>query len=162
MPFLLVKQPFSAKPKVMQSCILSKFIQYECKLHDKNIFFNFWNIWLKSQTATLTPFGNTVGEGVRNHQFWDDIVYGRPLSFCLVPSQNALRRTISLSLHTWLDSLLPCSININAIGHLTIIYSTFPVRLGRPLRLLRPLRLPGYGSTLPSFKEPFPSSISDC
>ena len=55
MPFLLVKWPFSAKPKVMQSCIQSKFInsvyalvhfwtkfiQYECKVHDKIIFFIF-------------------------------------------------------------------------------------------------------------------------
>ena len=28
-----------------------------------NHFFHFWNIWLRSQTATLTPFGNTVPGG---------------------------------------------------------------------------------------------------
>ena len=49
MPFLLVKWLFSAKPKAMQSCIQSKFknsvhfwtkfIQYECKVHDKTFFF---------------------------------------------------------------------------------------------------------------------------
>ena len=55
MPFLLVNWPFSAKHKVIQSCIQSKFknsvqsfvhfltksIQYECKLHIKTIFFTF-------------------------------------------------------------------------------------------------------------------------
>ena len=29
----------------------------------KPFFFHFWNIWLRSQTATLTPFGNTVRGG---------------------------------------------------------------------------------------------------
>ena len=43
----------------------TKFIQYECKVHDKTIFFQFWNILLRSQTATLTPFGNTVPGGLR-------------------------------------------------------------------------------------------------
>ena len=30
----------------------------------KPFFFHFRNIWLRSQTATLTPFGNTVQRGV--------------------------------------------------------------------------------------------------
>ena len=65
MPFLLVKWPFSAKPKVMQSCIWSKFInsvyalvhfwtkfiQYECKVHDKTFFFSF----LKHSTQISKP-----------------------------------------------------------------------------------------------------------
>ena len=38
----------------------TKYIQYRSKLHIKTIFGNFWNIQLKSQTATLTSKRNTV------------------------------------------------------------------------------------------------------
>ena len=40
-----------------------KYIQYNCKLQAKPTFVSFWHFWLKSLTATLTPFGNTVGGG---------------------------------------------------------------------------------------------------
>ena len=39
---------------------LDKMIQYRSKLHVKTVFGNFWNIQLKSQTATLTSKRNTV------------------------------------------------------------------------------------------------------
>ena len=44
-------------------CIWPNYILYRSKLHIKTFFGNFWNIQLRSQTATLTSKRNTVVEG---------------------------------------------------------------------------------------------------